>query len=302
MILPWIKGFMSWHKAPVTWTLVLLNFFIFLQTKDLDSSGAGQDLYTVEMLILSGRIYDQFRQTEPLKQRSESEWGLLGAQALKDPYFVERAGTLNVSGDEIAVTDWKKKIKAYHNELKLKSSTVFGLRIQDSSPLDWVTYQFMHGGWMHLVSNMAMLLIFGAAVEVTIGSLGFAAIFFFSGFAGAGMFLLLGKSSLASVIGASGAVSGVMAFYAAYEKKRRVPFVYFLSPVPGFYGLIYLPTLMIFPLWFLSDLAGYLGTSEELGAGIAYTAHIGGALFGALLGFSLRYFRRSLWLRWISQH
>jgi membrane associated rhomboid family serine protease len=104
------------------------------------------------------------------------------------------------------------------------------------------------------------------------------------------------------MIGASGALSGVMAFYAAFEKRKRISFFYFVSPIPGYYGWIYLPTLIIFPLSFLSDLVGYLSTPAEIGSGIAYTAHIGGALFGAVLGFGLRYWRKNLWVQWFFQH
>jgi membrane associated rhomboid family serine protease len=93
-----------------------------------------------------------------------------------------------------------------------------------------------------------------------------------------------------------------MAFYATFEKKRRVKFAYFLSPFPGYYGWIFLPTLLILPMYFLSDIASYLGTNPQIGSGIAYAAHIGGALFGASLGLVLRSFRQSLWVRWISQH
>jgi membrane associated rhomboid family serine protease len=205
-------------------------------------------------------------------------------------------------GDEIAIADWKEKLHEYHEQLQMRTSSIFGLKTQAGSPLTWVTYQFMHASWMHLFGNMAMLLIFGAALESAVGGMGLIFIYLLSGFAGAWAFLLLGQNTLAPMIGASGALSGVMAFYAAYEKKRRVSFFYFVSPMPGYYGWIYLPTLAIFPLCFLSDFAGYLSTPTEIGTGVAYTAHIGGAVFGTFFGFALRHFRRTLWVRWISQH
>lgn len=146
-----------------------------------------------------------------------------------------------------------------------------------------------------------MLWIFGAALEISLGGFALAAIYLVGGAVGAWAFLALGHGTLAPMIGASGSLSAVMAFFAAYEKKKRVSFFYFLSPLPGYYGWIYLPTILIFPLCFLSDLAGYLSTSQEVGTGVAYAAHIGGAAFGVIFGFGLRYFRRNIWVRWISQ-
>lgn len=304
MIIPWMKGFLGWNKAPLTWTLIILNLLIFLQTTGpVGTSGITQNFSNVEMMVLTGQLYDQYLRGESTEvhRRKQNDWMILGGQGLKDPKFIEMAETTEFFGDQIAIRDWKVKVHLYQEQLREKPTTVFGLRAQNSSPLTWVTYQFMHASWMHLTGNMLMLLIFGATTELVIGSLGLVFIYIFSGFAGAWAFLILGHDTLAPMIGASGALSGVMAFYAAFEKKRRVSFFYFVSPMPGYFGWIYLPTMLIFPLCFLSDFAGYLSTPDEIGTGVAYTAHIGGAVFGALLGLSLRYFRRSLWVRWISQ-
>lgn len=301
MIVPWMKGFCNWHKAPLTWTLIILNFFIFLQTNELKSKNLTQNFSSVEMLVLTGKLYDQYKNESPTATvHSQNEWMILGGQGIKDPDFVEKAGALSFQGDEVAIADWKEKIQRYQEQIPLRNSAIFGLRSHKASPLTWVTYQFMHASWMHLIGNMMMFLIFGAALELTIGSLPMVFVYLFSGFVGAWTFLLLGHNTLAPMIGASGALSGVMAFYAAYEKKRRVAFFYFISPMPGYFGWIYLPTILIFPLCFLSDFAGYLSTPDEIGTGIAYTAHIGGAVFGTLFGYFLRHFRRSLWMRWLS--
>jgi membrane associated rhomboid family serine protease len=233
---------------------------------------------------------------------SRNEWLIKGGMGLKDPEFVENAQTFPFFGDTLAIQGWRESVRKYQDNVQEKWTTVFGLRTQGGSPVNWVTYQFMHASWMHLIGNMLMFVIFGAALEATIGGLGMGLVFLFSGFAGAMLFTFLSPPSLAPMIGASGALSGVMAFYAAFEKRKRISFFYFVSPIPGYYGWIYLPTLIIFPLSFLSDLVGYLSTPAEIGSGVAYTAHIGGALFGAALGFGLRYWRKNLWVQWFFQH
>lgn len=302
MIIPWIKGFLRWEKAPLTWTLVVLNLFIFLQTYEPHKASVTQKFSNSEMMILSGKLFYQFQHKDEksLPLKTQSEWMMLGGKGLKDPEFVENAPSYKFYGDEIAIQNWKKDIRMYQNQFKTRNSHTFGLSGVSTSPLVWVTYQFMHASPMHLISNMLMLLIFAAALEVTLGGLALVVVYILGGFAGAWMFLTLGQNSLAPMIGASGSLSAVMAFYAAYEKKKRVSFFYFVSPLPGYYGWIYLPTLLIFPLCFLSDLAGYFSTPHELGTGVAYAAHIGGAAFGAMLGWSLRSFRRNIWVRWIS--
>ena len=301
MIIPWIRGFLNWQKAPLTWTLILLNLFIFLQTSEVKFQPSSQAFSSVEMMVLTGQLYDQYRGNDFGTLRSQSAWVLIGSQGLRDPDFVAVAGRNQFQGDEVAIARWKTKIHEYQSQLEARKSNQFGLHTRNDSPLSWITYQFMHASWLHLLGNMFMLLIFGAALETLLGGLGLAGVYLIGGLAGAAAFLLLSQHSLAPMIGASGSLSAVMAFYAAYEKKRRVSFFYFVSPLPGYHGWIYLPTLLIFPLCFFSDLAGYLSTPAELGSGIAYTAHIGGALFGALCGFLLKNFRRTLWVRWLSQ-
>jgi membrane associated rhomboid family serine protease len=303
MIVPWLKGFLNWEKAPVTWMFLALNFFVFLATWE-GRRPMTVDFADVDKLVMTGKLYLQFQEpdTKVLPQYSRNEWMLQGGMALKDPVFIENAATFPFFGDTLAIKDWRENIRQYRNQVEEKWTYIFGLKTQGGSPLNWVTYQFMHASWMHLIGNMLMFLLFGATLEVTIGGLGMGLIYLMSGIAGAWLFTLLSPASLAPMIGASGALSGVMAFYAAFEKRKRISFFYFISPMPGYYGWIYLPTLIIFPLCFLSDVVGYLNTPAEIGAGIAYTAHMGGALLGAVLGFSLRHFRKNIWVQWFVQH
>jgi len=303
MIVPWIKGFMDWRKAPLTWTLLFLNIVIFIATYEPQKVSITQRFSNVDSMILTGKLFEQFKNPEmkKLPLKSQNQWMMLGGQGLKNPQFIESALTFPFFGDEIAIISWRKDIQEYQSQMRERPTHTFGLHSLSRSPLTWITYQFMHASWFHLMGNMFMLWIFGAALEIAFGGLGLVSIYVIGGTVGAWAFLALGHGTLAPMIGASGSLSAVMAFFAAYEKKKRVSFFYFLSPLPGYYGWIYLPTILILPLCFLSDLAGYLSTSQEVGTGVAYAAHIGGAAFGVAFGFCLRFFRRSLWIRWISQ-
>ncbi len=307
MIVPWLKGFLDWHTAPMTWALIFLNFFIFCLTFGYQDRSSTKEFANVDTMVLTGKLFYQYQnRNSPVKVvaplHSTSQWMILGGQALRDSEFIEMAPTLNFAGDQIQIQKWKSIVRSYQRQIFDRSSRLFGLHSANSSGLAWITYQFMHAGWMHLIGNMMMLLLFGAALEQAVGSVALVVIYLLSGMAGAGMFILLTHNTLAPMVGASGSLSGVMAFYAAFEKRKRVPFFYFISPMQGYYGWIYLPTLMLFPLSFLSDFAGYMSTPIEIGAGIAYSAHIGGSLFGALSGFSIRALRKNIWWQWVTQH
>jgi membrane associated rhomboid family serine protease len=298
MIIPWLKGFLSWTRVPLTWTLVFLNIFIFILTYQPEQRALSSLFSSREELVLTGRLYDQYRlrnNDDPWqhRQKTQDEYILLGSQGLRDPDFAKQAEAFKFNGDEIAISEWKKSVIKFQEKMHERSSYLFGLVNYEGGkvarrPLTWVTYQFMHAGIVHLASNMVLLLIFAAGLELLIGGIGVVLLYIISGIAGGLGFLVLSQFSIAPMVGASGALSGVMACYAALESKRRVPFFYFLSPIRGYYGIIHLPTWLIFPLCFLTDIASYLSTPAELGSGVAYTAHIGGALFGALVGFSLK--------------
>lgn len=240
-------------------------------------------------IVLTGRLYDQYL-AQDLKVKTVEELLLLGSQALRDPAFVESAQAMKFSGDQVAIERWKKDLARFKIEFQKKRSFLFGLSSEGSRPLTWVTYQFMHAGWLHLFSNMFLLLIFGAAFEARVGSDQLIVTYLISGLGGGLGFLWLGGHSLAPMVGASGSLSGVMAAYALAETRKRVGFFYFLSPLEGYYGQIHLPTWFIFPLCFVADLASFFSTPVELGAGIAYAAHLGGVGCGVLLGLLFRCF------------
>lgn len=284
MIIPWLRGFCNWQIAPLTWAMILTNIIIFIFTQDLarspNSFGTSRDM------LITGRLYQQYL-GDDLEEKTEDQYILLGATGLRDPMFLGKALDLPLSGDEVAIAQWRVNASKFLEEFHNRSSYKFGLSTEGYRPLTWLTYQFMHAGWMHIFSNMLLFLIFGAALEVLVGSQLLVLIYLLSGIAGGIGFQYLGGHSLAPMVGASGALSGVMAAYSVLEKKRRVAFFYFLSPIRGYYGLIYLPTLLIFPLCFVADLAGYLATPPGMG-GVAFTAHIGGAVFGTIFGLVLR--------------
>lgn len=283
MIFPWLQGFLSWRQAPLTWTLIAINFLFFLLTFQAPNDVPN---LSKKELLWAGRYYAEMNHEEiPVEPAALM---LMGGRALRDPKFFEAVGTFEPKGDEVGFDLWKKRIVEFQSELEKRPVDLFGLQGVETRPLSWITYQFMHSGFVHLFGNMLMLLLFGAALERITGSFWLVGVYLVGGIAGALSYLVLSPISTAPMVGASASLSALMAFYALIERRKRVRFFYFLSPSPGYWGDIYLPTLVILPLYFVEDLASYLSTSTDLGAGVAYAAHMGGATFGIISAVAFR--------------
>lgn len=305
MIIPFLKGFLHYLKAPLTWTLVALNLLIFLMTWELETRQQGlleKKFLSQGQLMSLGIYYQQYLRSNdsksakldlkqsPIAQQRQRYFLVLGAQALRDAKFVRDVQEFQFSGDPVEVRKFKESINGYKNILDARSANIFGLSQVSNTWLQWITYQFMHGGFMHLLSNMVVLLIFGGIIEETVGSFIFLTVYLLCGVLAGFSYLILSDAGLSPVVGASGAISGLMTFYAITESRRNVRYFYFFAPSfshergagDGF-GFIYLPTWLMIPLSFLPDLAAYVVTPAETGGSVAYTAHLGGALCGAAL-------------------
>jgi membrane associated rhomboid family serine protease len=152
-----------------------------------------------------------------------------------------------------------------------------------------VTSMFMHGGFMHLAGNMLYLWIFGDNVEVAMGKLRFLAFYLACGVAAALTQGLLDPSSQIPMIGASGAVSGVLGAYLLLFPRANVR----VLMIP--WGLVAVPALLVLGLWFGLQLLNGMSAPKGEG-GVAFWAHVGGFVAGmALLPLfkqrHVRYFR-----------
>ncbi len=146
-----------------------------------------------------------------------------------------------------------------------------------------VTSMFLHGGWLHLLSNMWALFIFGDNVEDRLGSLRYLAFYFICGIVAGLVQVAVAPTAQAPAIGASGAIAGVLAAYLVLFPGARV-----ITLIPLFFilpWLIELPAIIFIGIWFLLQVfSGALALqSSAVQGGIAYWAHIGGFVCGLLL-------------------
>jgi len=150
-----------------------------------------------------------------------------------------------------------------------------------------LTSMFMHGSWMHIIGNMWFLWVFGDNIEAAMGRVRYVLFYLLSGFAAAAAQVLADPSSAVPMVGASGAIGGVMGAYAVLYPRARIDVLFFF----GFFVRV-LPMSAIFMLgyWFLIQLLS--GTLGDGVGGVAFWAHVGGFAAGAALALPLSGGRR----------
>jgi len=145
--------------------------------------------------------------------------------------------------------------------------------------LTLVTSMFLHGGWMHIIGNMWFLWIFGNNVEDSMGRFRFLVFYLLTGLVAAGSQILLNPTSPLPTVGASGAIAGVMGAYIVLYPRARVATLFFFII---FFRIFQVPAWVILGYWILIQVVSQ-ASSSGAGGGVAYGAHIGGFLAGALL-------------------
>lgn len=149
------------------------------------------------------------------------------------------------------------------------------------------TSMFLHGGWLHLIGNMLFLWVFGDNIEHHLGHLWFIAFYILGGLAASFVHIFFNWDSIIPSIGASGAISAILGSYLVLYPKSKVRMLIFL----GFFITTIRVNAFIFLLVWIgiqvfSGMAD-LNTTTAQTAGVAYWAHIGGFVFGLLIGFIL---------------
>ena len=148
-----------------------------------------------------------------------------------------------------------------------------------------ISSMFMHGGWLHLLGNMWFLWVFGDNVEDSMGHLRFAVFYLSCGLAAAGLQVATNPASAVPMVGASGAIGGVMGAYIVLYPRVHVQVLVIL----GFYiTTVAVPAIFMLGYWLLLQLLGGFSSFGATGGGVAFWAHVGGFAAGAVLVFPFR--------------
>lgn len=301
MILPFLKGLCSPKKALITWILFSINlgvYVYFLTNASKSQEKLENKIQNEVFLQMQARVYSQFiiknknSYSYLLKKISSQYEGgqkdkqiLLASFSLRDPFFLKNIEQFKYKGDQVSYAHWLSDYRQLLNFQAEQPSYSYGININHQGGLRSLTYQFVHGGFFHLLTNMWFLLIFGCLLEPIIGHALLLGLYLSSGLFGAFAFAQFSGLSLAPLIGASGSVSGLMGLFSILFWRKRVAFYYFVLPQKGYNGFIHLPGWVVFLFFTIVDIRGHLETIPEFG-GVAHMAHFGGAFIGLFVGLT----------------
>lgn len=149
----------------------------------------------------------------------------------------------------------------------------------------WITLltaMFMHGGWLHILGNMVFLWAFGPEIEDAMGPLRYLAFYLFSGLIASLAQIAVMPYSTVPSLGASGAIAGVMGAFIITYPHDRIKTLFILG---WFVQVTFIPAALLIGLWFLTQLFNQVGAVAGVQSdSVAYKAHVGGFIFGAVAG------------------
>lgn len=295
LIIPFDRP-IDWRRPPVvTFGLVIVNVLVFLlfqlddgrEMQEVKSYYYESGLAEIELPAyrdyLVNRGGDLF--VERFSDRIEDPNTPWFSRLITDGDFIRRLEAGKIIGPEHPEHGrWQRAREGL--ERRLEETTVWGhgLRPAESEPTTFLTHMFLHGGWFHLIGNMIFLITLGLLLEVALGSLMLIGLYLLSGLGAVSLFIAIQPQGLMPLVGASGAVSGLVGLCGVLYGLRRIRFFYFI----GFYfDYVKAPALVLLGLWLGKELYQYIQFSEL--NNVAFSAHIGGILTGALAGAVVRF-------------
>ena len=299
MIVP-ITGRLSWRKPPlVTIALILVNIFVFFGFQSEDRAfvqDAWQHYFDSGLVRIELEYFLRYRNEDPTiirtaeAQEDHDTINTYLEQMFRDATFQQRIeqGDI-VSPEDPDYPEWQALRQEYESKLARRSAWRWGFKPDRWQPQSLVTSLFLHGGLGHLLGNMLFLWLFGCMLEPGMGRLYFLALYLVSGVCGDLFFALFNLQSSTPLIGASGAIAGLMGALPVLYGRRRVSFFCYF----GFYfNYIKIPAIALLPFWLGMEIWSEISRGDA--SSVAFMAHAGGIIAGALQAGLLKRFQ---WLR-----
>lgn len=289
IIVPTEKQF-TWRHAPIVlFFIVLLNLliFFFYQSGDTQkiqqafSSYQENDYFEREWPIFVNYLEEkkelELLETYRQQYRDEEYEQILGDMLMREEfydYLKEHAGNFFYQD---FYSQWSVERERIHKLVRSLSYFAHGLIANNLQVTDFLTHQFLHGDIMHLLGNMFFLIVCGFAVEAAVGHWRFLLFYLVAGIAGGLAQVVSDWKGATPLVGASGAISGVMAMYLAVFRLKRIEFFYWFFFFAGYFRA---PALLILPFYIGKELHSFFTDAES---NVAFMAHAGGFVAGTLL-------------------
>ncbi len=290
LILPMERTFSIRRPPVVTFLFLVANVIVFLVANGSDEETliAAVEAYDSEQILeIELPLYQAYLKSSAVEDDgwsipasaddlSDQERFYLAVQMLTDreySQYLERS------------TDWftfeqldavEKKGIIVETFIDRLAYLRYGFIPADFAFLTMFSSQFLHGDLFHLVGNMVILVLIGLTVEQLLGSFNFLLFYLLSGAIGSAAYGLVHLGSPVVLIGASGAISGLMGMYVAAYGKRPIRFFYWIGV---YFNYVKLPALLVLPVWVGKEVFDFFFTESN----VAYSAHAGGLVAGAAL-------------------
>jgi membrane associated rhomboid family serine protease len=294
LILP-LPAQRDWSHPPLaTLCVIALCVFAFvLQGRDLQRRAEAEYQYQKSGLArVESAAYRDYLDARNEHERApecrDKDLSGCHAEMESDRGFMRqlRANQI-IKPDQPTYASWRAA-RDRHEQLRARILTErYSLNGGDPQPVTVVTHMFLHADIMHLLGNMAVLFVVGYTVEAALGRRGFLLLFLLGGLGAALPDLLFPSGLYSYSLGASGAISAVMAAYLVLFGLRRIDFFYWLIFV---FGTVRWPALAILPVWLTNELLQRFVLDRD--GHVNYMAHFAGFLAGALMVGLYRLWRR----------
>ncbi len=269
----------------LAWMIALINVVVFIYSNLFFSKWPSESLNDkLKDKNFAYSLSEMYLQTlDPVEKLYTKESTIL-MQSLRDDRFWKRVSTFPFKGDAVQIELNRAMLVQFQDEYRSSSQYQLGLGAIETSAWAWITYQFTHASLMHLMSNLVFIFLIISYLELKVGAFWLVSVYLLGGFAGGLAFLVFDGAGSMAMVGASASATSLMAFLLVIQKNHLMPWSYLIAPVPQGYGVIYLPAFFIFPIYLMTDFVAALWDPAGIQSSVAVSAHIGGALFGLVLG------------------
>ncbi|MGF2686640.1 rhomboid family intramembrane serine protease [Marinobacter sp. DUT-3] len=297
LIIP-AENAVNWRRPPwVTLGLILACLLVFLFYQGGDNrllEGAIDEYLASDLIELEAPVYEDYLQREirfegeserilelqdfqQLQESGEDVW--VAVSLLVNPefyqYMRENRELLWAPAERQQWLEQREAIQTRY--IDRLSSNQLGLVPSELSLYTLITYQFLHGGWGHIIGNLVFLFLLGFTVEKALGPGRYLLAYLLCGALSGLVFTAFSLGSPVPLVGASGSISGLMGMYVAIYGLQKIRFFYFIGV---YFNYFRAPALAILPVWIGKEIYDYWFAGAT---GIAYMAHAGGLIGGAAL-------------------
>jgi membrane associated rhomboid family serine protease len=289
-ILP-LTGKISWRNPPIaTIAIILLNCLVWFgfQAPETQKQSEISEFYfssgLAELEVSSYIAYREGRLPEttaslpadPLDEEILVKYYLEMQQ--DHPFLKKLKNDEIITASDPVYAEWKNLRAEYENRQSQLTFLSYGFIPAQPSFLTSLTYMFMHGSTGHLLGNMVFLWIVGCMLEMGLGRLQYSGLYILGGLFAVWVYWLIYMNSTIPLVGASGAIAGQMGAFAVLFGRKKVKIFYSLGV---YFNYLRIPAIILLPIWMGNEFFQlFFGDASQ----VAYVAHIGGLIGGALFG------------------